>query len=55
VEVVDHIVTELALIDVTQEGLVLRELAADSSVEEVQSLTEPRLVLPPGGVKAMPA
>ena len=27
VEVVDHIVTELALIDVTPEGLVLRELA----------------------------
>jgi 3-oxoacid CoA-transferase subunit B len=54
VEVVDHIVTELALIDVTPEGLVLRELAPDSSVEEVQSLTESRLLLPPGGVKAMP-
>jgi len=51
---VDHIVTELALIDVTPEGLLLRELAPDSNVEEVQSLTEPRLLLPPGGVKTMP-
>src|ERR1700704_282573 len=54
VEVVDHIVTELALIDVTPAGLLLRWLAPDASVEEVQSLTEPRLLLPPGGVKAMP-
>jgi 3-oxoacid CoA-transferase subunit B len=55
VEVVDHIVTELALIDVTPLGLLLRELAPDSTVEQVQSLTEPKLVLPPGGPKPMPA
>jgi 3-oxoacid CoA-transferase subunit B len=54
VEVVDHIVTELALIDVTPLGLLLRELAPDSTVEQVQSLTEPKLVLPPGGPKPMP-
>jgi 3-oxoacid CoA-transferase subunit B len=53
VEVVDHIVTELALIDVTPEGLVLRELAADSSLEQVQALTEPKLLLPTGGPAAM--
>ncbi|MGB6495848.1 MAG: CoA-transferase, partial [Candidatus Acidiferrum sp.] len=53
VEVVDHIVTELAFIDVTPEGLVLRELAADATLEQVQSLTEPKLILPPGGPKAM--
>jgi 3-oxoacid CoA-transferase subunit B len=53
VEVVDHIVTELALIDVTSEGLVLRELAPDSSLEQVQALTEPKLLLPPGGPAAM--
>jgi 3-oxoacid CoA-transferase subunit B len=53
VEVVDHIVTELALIDVTPEGLLLRELAPDSSLEQVQSLTEPKLLLPPGGPAPM--
>jgi 3-oxoacid CoA-transferase subunit B len=53
-EVVDHIVTELAVIDVTPEGLVLRELAPDSSLEQVQALTEPKLRLPPGGPAPMP-
>ena len=54
VEVVDHIVTELAFLDVTPEGLVLRELAPDSTLDHVQSLTEPKLLVPPGGPKAMP-
>jgi 3-oxoacid CoA-transferase subunit B len=54
VEVVDHIVTELALIDVTPEGLVLRELAPDATLDQVQSLTEPKLLLPQGGPKPMP-
>ncbi len=54
VEVVDHIVTELAVIDVTPSGLLLRELAPDATLEQVQSLTEPKLVLPPGGPKPMP-
>ena len=53
VEVVDHIVTELSFIDVTPEGLVLRELAPDATLEQVQSLTEPKLILPPGGAKPM--
>jgi len=53
VEVVDHIVTELALIDITPEGLVLRELAPDATLEQVQSLTEPVLRVPLGGPKAM--
>jgi 3-oxoacid CoA-transferase subunit B len=55
VEVVDHIVTELALIDVTSEGLVLREIAEDATFDQVQALTEPKLLLPPGGAKAMRA
>ena len=55
VEVVDHIVTELALIDVTRDGLLLREIASDATLEQVQSLTEPKLLLPPGGPKPMPA
>jgi 3-oxoacid CoA-transferase subunit B len=53
VEVVDHIVTELAFIDVTAEGLLLRELAPDATVELVQSLTEPKLLLPPRGPAPM--
>ena len=53
VEVVDHIVTELAFIDVTPEGLVLREIAPETTVEEVQALTEPNLIVPAGGPVAM--
>src|SRR6202022_668256 len=53
VEVVDHIVTELALIDVTPEGLVLRELAPDAPSDQVQSLTEAKLLLPQGGPRPM--
>jgi 3-oxoacid CoA-transferase subunit B len=53
VEVVDHIVTELAVIEVTPEGLVLREIAPDTTVERVQALTEPRLIVPDGGPKVM--
>jgi 3-oxoacid CoA-transferase subunit B len=49
VEVIDVIVTELAVIEVTREGLMLREIAPDASVEYVQSLTEPTLLVPPGG------
>src|ERR1700676_359915 len=54
VEVVDHIVTELALLDVTPEGLVLRELAPDTTLEQIQALTEPKLLVPPSGPTAMP-
>ncbi len=54
VEVVDHIVTELAVIDVTPQGLLLRELAPDATLEHVQSLTEPKLLLPPDGPQPMP-
>jgi len=53
VEVVDYIVTELAVIEIAPQGLLLRELAPDATVELVQSLTEPQLVLPPGGPAAM--
>jgi 3-oxoacid CoA-transferase subunit B len=53
VEVVDHIVTELAFIDVTPQGLLLRELAPDATFEQVQSLTEPKLHLPANGPAVM--
>src|SRR5215472_16770711 len=52
VEVVDHIVTELAVIDITPQGLLLREIAPDTTIEQVQSLTEPALLLPPLGPAA---
>jgi 3-oxoacid CoA-transferase subunit B len=43
--VVDTIITELAVIDVTPEGLLLKELAPGVSVETIQGATEPRLLL----------
>ena len=41
---VDTIVTDLAVIDVKQEGLILREVAAGWSIEEVQKLTGAPLI-----------
>ncbi|MBP1706980.1 MAG: Succinyl-CoA:3-ketoacid-coenzyme transferase subunit [Chloroflexi bacterium] len=43
--VVKKIFTNLAVIEVTPEGLVLREVAPGISAEEVQSLTEPGLII----------
>ncbi len=43
VGVVDLIVTELAVIEVSPEGLVLREIAPGVSPEDVQNATEPTL------------
>ncbi len=45
VEVVDLIVTELAVIEVTPEGLVLREVAPGVTPDAVQKLTEPKLLV----------
>ena len=44
--VVHRIVTDLGTIDVTPQGLVLRELAPGVSVEEIQAATEPKLHVP---------
>ena len=43
--VVDTIVTELAFIRVRPEGLVLEEVAPGVTVEQVQKLTEPELIV----------
>jgi len=45
-KVVSMIVTELAVIDVTDGGLVLREIAADTTVDKVQAATGARLTVP---------
>jgi 3-oxoacid CoA-transferase subunit B len=46
-KVVQMIVTELAVIRVTPEGLLLEELASDVTVEDVQRVTEPKLHIAP--------
>lgn len=45
VEVVNTIVTELCLIDVTKRGLVLRELRPGVKIGDVQQLTGPELIV----------
>lgn len=45
--VVDLIVTDLAVISVTPEGLLLREVAAGLTAEDVQSVTEAKLIISP--------
>ncbi len=44
---VSAICTDRAWIDVAQDGLVLRELAPGETVESVQKLTEPKLIVAP--------
>ncbi len=44
---VHFIVTELALMEVTSRGLVLKELAPGETVESVQKLTQPTLIRAP--------
>jgi 3-oxoacid CoA-transferase subunit B len=44
---VSAICSDRAWLDVTQDGLVLRELAPGETVESVQALTEPRLIVAP--------
>jgi len=43
--VVQRIITDLAVIDVTEHGLVLRELAPGVTVEDVRAATEPDLTV----------
>jgi 3-oxoacid CoA-transferase subunit B len=46
-ECVDLIVTDIAVIEVTPKGLVLKEYLPGWTVEEIQSITEPKLIIAP--------
>ena len=52
VQCVDHIVTEQCVIDVTEEGLVLREVRQGKTPEDIQAQVEPRLIIA-GDLKIM--
>jgi len=47
VRVVDTIVTDVALIQVTRTGLVLEEIAPGLTADDVQRATQPTLILSP--------
>src|SRR5271165_544926 len=44
-QVVDLIITEMEVIRVTKDGLLLEEIAPDVTLEEVQAATEPTLIV----------
>lgn len=45
VKEVDMIVTELGVMEITDEGIVLKELAPGVTVDEIQEVTEPKLIV----------
>ncbi len=54
--VVERIITDLAVLDVTPEGLVLREVAPGVTVDEVRAATGPDIAVPePPAEMAIPA
>ncbi|HEV8527325.1 MAG TPA: CoA transferase subunit B [Actinomycetes bacterium] len=44
--VVNRIITDLAVLDVSEDGLILREVAPDVSVDDIRKATEPALAVP---------
>jgi 3-oxoacid CoA-transferase subunit B len=44
-KVVHRIITDMAVIDVTDRGLALREIAADTTVDQAQAATEANLIV----------
>jgi 3-oxoacid CoA-transferase subunit B len=44
--VVQRIITDLAVLDVTESGLILREIAPGVTVDQVAEATEPKLLVP---------
>jgi acyl CoA:acetate/3-ketoacid CoA transferase beta subunit len=47
---VNTIITELAVIEVAAEGLLLREVAAESDVKQVLAKTDAPLIIPEGAL-----
>lgn len=47
VGVVDMIVTEMGVMEITKEGIVLKEINPDFTIEQVQAATEASLILAP--------
>ena len=45
--VVDMIITDIAVIEVSQDGLLLREIFPGLTPEDIQSMTEPELIVHP--------
>jgi len=43
---VDTVVTDLAVIKITEKGMVLQEIAPGWTPEEIQEVTEPKLIIP---------
>jgi 3-oxoacid CoA-transferase subunit B len=46
--VVNRIITDRAVLDVTKEGLLLVEVAPGHTIEEIVACTEPQIILAPG-------
>ena len=46
-EKINMIFTDLAVIDVTPEGLLLKEVYPGLTPEDIQSVTEPKLIISP--------
>lgn len=46
--VINRIITDRAVLDVTPEGLLLVEVAAGYTAADIQACTEPPLIVPPG-------
>jgi 3-oxoacid CoA-transferase subunit B len=43
--VVNRIITDLAVLDISEDGLILREVAPDVSVDDIRRATEPDLIV----------
>jgi len=53
VRVVHRVITDRAVVDVTPSGLVLREIAPGTTLEEIVAATGARLTPDPRGVRPM--